>query len=331
MFKLEGCTVAITGAAGFIGRHLIRRCREKGCRIRGLDQTAPASDSAEFSDVEMFSGNICDAVAAERLCEGADLVFHTAAIVREGGKLDQFRKVNVEGTQTVAAAARAQGVKRFLQVSSVMVYGFDYPADVTEDGPLDGAGNSYCQTKIESEHAAFDFHDPGNFDVTAVRCGDVYGPGSQPWTVRPITLMKRRMFAHADGGRGVINHVYIDNLIDGFFLVAESDVMGEPFNISDGEVATFRDFFGRYATMLGKKWQPSLPAAFLKYSMIPTDLMNAVIRRDPLITREYLPYVLRKNRYSIEKARRVLGFEPKIGLDEGMLRIEAWGRETGLL
>ena len=109
----------------------------------------------------------------------------------------------------VTRAAREAGVRRFVHISSVMVYGFRYPPDVTEDGLLAGEGNPYCETKIESERVARSFQEPGTLDVVALRLGDVYGPGSVPWVVRPLELMRRRLFILPSGGRGVLNPVHM--------------------------------------------------------------------------------------------------------------------------
>jgi len=164
--------VAITGVAGFVGSHVAEAALSRGFFVRGLDviDRAPAG-------VERVVGDVGDAAAAARLCSGADFVVHAAAIVGEGGRKELFWRINVEGTRVVARAAREAGVRRFVHISSVMVYGFRYPPGVTEDGPLAGEGNPYCETKIESERVARAFREPGNLDVVALRLGDVYGPG----------------------------------------------------------------------------------------------------------------------------------------------------------
>src|SRR5206468_3894419 len=105
----------------------------------------------------------------------------------------------------------------FVHLSSVMVYGFSYLPDVDESGPMRGEGNPYCETKIESERAVLSL-DSRDFGVAVIRPGDVYGPGSVPWIARPLAMMQKGRFFLPDGGRGVINPVYVDNLVDGIFL-----------------------------------------------------------------------------------------------------------------
>src|SRR5262249_55924364 len=157
-----------------------------GWQVRGIDNSAAAATRAERVGAWVQTGDVTAEGSARRLCGGAEVIVHTAAIVGEGGEggdWARYRRVNVEGTRTMARAARAAGVGRFVHLSSVMVYGFTYPDGVDEDGPLRGENNPYCQTKIESEAALRELLPSG---VTIVRPGDVYGPGSIPWVVRPL-------------------------------------------------------------------------------------------------------------------------------------------------
>jgi len=168
---------------------------------------------------EYVTGDVTDLGLLRRFCRGLDRVYHTAAIVKEGGEWSGFFRVNVLGADSVAMAARDAGVRDFVHFSSVMVHGFDFPDGVTEEGPLDPADNAYCTTKILSEEAVLRHHEPGRFEVYVIRPGDVYGPGSVPWTIRPVEMMRRRQWVYIDSRRSIFNHVYIDNLLDGLDLV----------------------------------------------------------------------------------------------------------------
>jgi nucleoside-diphosphate-sugar epimerase len=326
--NLDGKTIAITGAGGFIGRRMVERCVERGFTVRGLDMSPGAAQFAEQAGAEMLVGDVCDPDTARQLCRGADVVFHTAAVVQEGGDPALFERVNIGGTRNMAAAAAEMGVRRFVQLSSVMVYGFDYPDDVTEDGPLRGEGNPYCQTKIDSEQVALEFHDPAGMGVTIIRAGDVYGPRSMPWTVRPIELMRRRMFIIPNGGRGLLSHVYVDNLLDAVLLALERDATGEALNITDGRRTTFREFFGYYERMLGGRRVFTMPAGLLRLGVRLQCRISRRLGRPPLATPDFIPFYARRGSYSIEKARRQLGYEPRVSLEEGMRNIERWLGES---
>ncbi len=318
-------TVAITGIGGFIGLRLAEIARDEGHVVRGLELSREGVRRAEAARHFVIEGDITDAAAAARLCDGADVVIHTAAVVEEDGAMARFRRINVGGTRTVASAARAAGARRFVHLSSVMVYGFDYPRDVTEDGPLRGEGNAYCETKIESERAALDLHLYGGsrMEVVVVRPGDVYGAGSVPWIVRPMALMKRGLFVVPRSG-GVINHVFIDNLVDGVLRAAEMPVGGEVFNITDGVATPCREFFRHHADMLNVAPPRALPLPILR----GLTRLSARAYRSMGATPPFLPaavdYLTRPHAYSIEKARRLLAYEPRVDLAEGMARVAAW-------
>ncbi len=320
----EAPLLAITGSGGFIGLRMAERARERGMRVRGLELSAEAARRAEAQGFETVVGDVNDTDAVRRLTTGASVVFHTAAIVDEGGEWPKFRKVNVEGTRHVASVARDAGVTRFVHLSSVMVYGFDYPRFVSEQGPLRGEGNPYCQTKIESEEALRLLHQRGGFEVIVIRPGDVYGPGSVPWVIRPAALMKRGLFVLIDGGRGIMNHVHVDNLIDGIFAALDRDATGEAFNLTDGAETTFRDYFTRLGALVGRKRFASLPRPVAMAAFAAMARGAELLGRKPLAEPGAVPFVTRPHAYSIEKARSWLGYQPKVTLDEGMRELAAW-------
>lgn len=328
--RLKSKTLLITGIGGFIGLRAAELALARGLRVRGIeiDPGRAAQTERRLKGVRVFAGDLADPAVLRRALQGVDLVLHTAAIVAEDGSLEDFRRVNVQATRRLAEAAAAAKARIFLHLSSVMVYGFVYPDGVAEDGPLRGEGNPYCITKIESEATLFELHRPGIFDVIVIRPGDVYGPGSGPWVVRPLELMRRRMFALVDGGRGVINHVYVDNLIDAILLAAErvKNARGLAFNLTDGRATTWREYFTRLAEIGG------VPRPFA----VPGGLMKAAVRVLNFFRRRFgLPlevqpagvdFVRRPYAVSIERAREILGYRPAVDLDEGLRRTAEWLR-----
>ncbi len=322
--KVEPPLMAITGAGGFIGLRMAEQARERGYAVRGLELDVRAAARASAAGAEVLVGDVGDGEAVRRLCESASVIFHTAAIVDEGGDWARFRRVNVEGTRHVASVARDLGVERFVHLSSVMVYGFDYPRLVTEEGPLRGEKNPYCQTKIESEEALGELHQPGRFETLVIRPGDVYGPASVPWVVRPAELMRRGLFMLIDGGRGIMNHVYVDNLIDGIFLALDKNATGQAFTLTDGGETTFREYFTRLGRLVGRDRLPSIPAPIAKLLFTLMAPVERMLGRKPLAEPSAVRFVTRRHPYSIAKARSVLGYEPRVTLDEGFRRVAEW-------
>ncbi|BBM86364.1 NAD-dependent epimerase/dehydratase family protein [Candidatus Uabimicrobium amorphum] len=313
--------IAITGIGGFIGARMAHRALQNGMRVKGLEICEQKAEQVRQEGVKVIVGDINNPNAVEQLCQQSDVVFHTAAIVKEGGDSALFRKVNVEGSRLVAQKAIENSVRHFIHLSSVMVYGFHYPQNATEDTPMSEQQNPYCQTKIEGEQVVMAFHHQGKLKVTVIRPGDVYGPGSIPWVVRPIQEMRKGILPVPS--TGVINHVYVDNLIDFVFLAMEKNLYGEAFNVTDGEATSLLKFFGYYRKMIGKGKLLALSPMSLRFLCHIVEKFYTFIGQTPTVTIDSVNFLNRKNAYSIVKAQQ-LGYTPKISLDQGMCFIQQW-------
>jgi nucleoside-diphosphate-sugar epimerase len=315
--------VFITGASGFIGRALYDRYAAEGHDVRGCDLLA----DPERNIVE---GDVATSGPWQDHARGCELVIHTAATVslrleRPG----EIWRSNVLGTANAVAAAERASVQRFVHFSSVTVFGFEFPDGVDERYPVRNTYVPYPDTKIASEQVVLQAHLDGRVPATIVRPGDVYGPRSRVWARIPAELIRARRFMLPGGGRGIHSPVYIDNLIDGVVLAASSpEALGQVFTLSDGIGVPYREFFGPYAELVGRRLI-TMPA--------PAAIgLSAVIQRvarlapgDNEVNPASARYLLRKGTYSIAKAREVLGWEPRVGLEEGLARTIAWLREQG--
>lgn len=311
-------TIAITGIGGFIGLRMAERARANGWTVRGLDLSPAGAERARAAGAEVVVGSVNDAAAVAAALQGADWVFHTAAIVEEDGPRDLYERVNIEGTRTVCNVAQQLGVRRLVHLSSVMVYGFDYPQDVAEDGPVDGQGNVYNDTKLASERVALSFNDPQRLGVIVIRPGDVYGRGSLPWVTRPVQMLRRGVFMLPGRGSGVINHVHVDNLIDGVMLAVDHDAIGEAFNITDGVATRCDAFFAPHARLAGVRRVPTLPTWAVMLLMRLSQPWWRLRGQTPPASPTALRFLLRRHRYSIAKAQARLGYQPRIDLEQGM-------------
>jgi nucleoside-diphosphate-sugar epimerase len=316
--------VFISGAHGFIGSVLAERYRERGVEVRGVDIRGNGGGVLE--------GDIAEPGSWQDHVSGCDLVVNTAAYVGFGGELDAVWRANVLGTRRMIEAAARAGAERFVQFSSVTAFGFDYPDGVDETYPVRLTGNPYPDSKIASEQVTLQAHVAGEVQATIVRPGDVYGPRSRAWTVLPVNMIKSGQMILPEGGHGQIGPVYIDNLVDGILLAAESpEAVGEIFTIADGVAVEIGDFFGHYSQMLGKSRPRSVPTPLARTIAMAGGRIEKALGRDTEMSASSIDYVAKRGGYSIEKARRILGYEPKVGLEEGMRRCEEWLRAEALL
>lgn len=317
-------TLLITGIGSFIGLRTTEIAIERGLQVRGLEPSPAAAQTAEQNGAKVIVGSTTDKDAVARACEGVDIAFHTESITQPSGDLDRFRAVNVGGSINAATAAKQAGVQAFVHLSSALVYGFRYPDCITEEGKLEGENNPFCQTKIESEAEVLKFNDPPGFGIVILRAGDIYGPGADAWVTRPLELMQQQAFVLVDGGRGVMNHLYIDNLVEGVFLSLEKEAYGESFNLTDGCQTSWKEYYLRLAEIGGMPKPISMPSFLVKKAA-------QLKSKEANISPAAIDFVTRQYAYSTEKAQRMLNFVPQIGLDEGMERIAKWIRSQNSL
>lgn len=319
-------SVFISGASGFIGRALVERLRRDGVEVSGVDVTPDP-------DAGVVAGDISERDSWREAAVGAETVIHTAALVTNAASAADAWRVNVAGTRRMLDAAKAGGAKRFVHFSSVRAFGDrGFPDQVDESHPVRPDGNTYVDTKIASEQVVLQAHAAGEIEATIIRPGDVYGPGSRPWTILIVEAIKAGRFLLPAMGKGIFSPVYVDNLVDGVLAAARSDgASGQVLTISDGTFPTTREFFGHYFRMLGKRGPLCVPTPLALAAVAIPEAVARLTGTETEIRRAAMIYLARDAGYSIAKARGLLGYEPEVDLEEGMRRTEAWLRERGML
>lgn len=318
--------VFVTGAGGFIGRAVATRFRDQGAEVAGVDLAADP-------ELGVVAGDIASAGPWQEAAIGADVVVHTAAIVSNAYDLGESWRANVLGTRNALDTAAAAGARRFVHLSSVRAFSdLGFPDGVDERHPVRPDGNPYVDTKIASEQVVLQAHAAGEVECAIARPGDVYGPGSRPWTVLPLEIIRSNRFVLPAGGRGIFSPVYVDDLVTGLTLLAERpEATGQVFTLGPARGVPTKEFFGHYYRMLGKRGPLCLPTSLAVTAARAAGAAERLRGNRTEVNAASMRYLARPGGYSIEKARRLLGYEPRVDLDEGMRRTEAWLREQRLL
>ena len=319
--------VVVTGAAGFVGRHLAERLVAVGMPVVASDLRDPRIAGARFACCD-----ITDPAACERLVQGASAIFHVASAVqtRRSGAAAVWA-VNHGGTRNLLAAARRSGVMRFIYVSSAsVVY---QGADIEHgDESLPYAALSqapYADSKIAAEREVLAASRADALRTCALRPHVVFGPGDG----RLLPAILR----HADGLRlGVggrdkrSDFTYVDNLIDALVsadtrLAADPALGGRAWFITNGEPLAFWDFIDRMLTATGRpvtRGRIPFPVAYAAAALAETvtTLLGRSTGPENGFTRFAVRYMCTHHYFSIDRARRDLGYAPAVSIDEGIVR-----------
>ncbi len=317
--------VFVTGALGFVGRAILARYQELDAETVGLDLHANPSAG-------VVAGDVSEPDAWQEMINGCDLVIHTAAIVTNNVPPSEAWRVNVLGTRRVLDAAIQAGARRFVHLSSLAAMRFILEDRADETAPVMPTGNPYVDTKIASEQAVLAAHATCEIPCTIIRPADIYGPGSRPWTIVPVQMIKKGLFLLPAHGQGVFRAIYIDDLVDGVMLAAENkEGSGQIFIIGGESTVSCEKFFGYYYHMLGKG-SPRMVSTPVAIAIAEIGrVIFTLLGRQTELGRGAMEMLSKKNTVSNAKARRILGWQPRVDLDEGMRRTETWLRTQKIL
>jgi nucleoside-diphosphate-sugar epimerase len=319
----------VTGAAGFVGRRAVVRLTELGIRVRGLIRRDVLHRDGAARDVEWARGDITDPRALAVAAAGCDLVFHCAW---GGTTLAEARLINVGGTRAVVEAAASAGVRRIVHLSTMAVHGSVLPPVLTEEAPFCLDGEPYGVSKAEGEREAFTCGAACGVEVVALRPTLVYGPRAPLWVLAYFERVKNGQVALIDGGRGLVNLVYVDDLVDAMWRAATIPAAaGEAFLVSGPAPVTWRDYLGSFAAMCRKPLPPTVSRRRAQIEMQWLRVYGTLAQRPRRLQGMDVKLMTQCTAVSIAKARDVLGFVPEVDLARGMASCEHWLRDEGYL
>ena len=327
----------VTGGTGFIGSHLAEDARCRGAEVVVLGLTDRPEEQAnaallEGLGVRVLPGSVTDAALCARAMEGVTHVYHLAVAMREAGMTDEyFEEINLGGTRRLLETASARGLQRFVYCSTIGIFGHRAAGITNEDSPL-RPGNVYERTKVAAEGMARDFHARVGLPVVILRPADVYGP-------RDYRLLKlfrgvvAGRFPLFGDGKGRRHMVFVDDVVAAFRLASEEDgAVGQALIIAGPESCTLRELIDAIARASGQRrfgWR--LPLAPMLAAAAVVEDVSTALKVTPPIYRRRMDFFHSDSAFDTSRARRVLRWEPKVHLNEGVVRtLEAY-RKAGLV
>ena len=327
-------TIFLTGATGLVGSHVVEEAIRRGHRVRAL--VRPTSDTRWLDQwrVERIAGDLEDAQALREGVVGADWVFNCAAKVGDWGTLAEFRRLNVAALRLLLEAASDARVDRFVHVSSLGVYeGRDHHGTDETVPPAANSLDAYTRSKTEAEALVLDYHRRLGLPAAILRPGFIYGERDRTVLPKLLLNLRRGTFVYFGTGDQAMNCIYVKNLVEGIFLAAENPAaIGEVFNLTDGERVTKTRFVSRVAELSGLE-PPTrhIPLGLARFlaNLVEGAAKLRGAKNPPLINKARFKFLGLNLDFSIEKARRVLGYQPPYTFEQGIERAMAEHRPSG--
>jgi nucleoside-diphosphate-sugar epimerase len=322
----------VTGASGFAGSRLLARLAQEKRTVRALVRnTSNLSDISDFHP-QLVYGDVGDPEAVDRFVEGCDAVYHVAALYREAAVPDsEYFRVNLKGTENVVKSCLKHRVKKLVHCSTIGVLGHivDPPADETT--PY-APGDAYQRSKCEGEKLVLRFCREEGLPAAVVRPAAIYGPGDTR-LLKLFRLIASGRFVMIGSGKVYYHLAYIDNLVDGFLLAGDSDrSVGQVYIVADERYVPLWNLVYSIADEVGVK------RPYLRIPARPVQWLGSLVQAvcvpfgiDPPIHRRRVDFFTKSRAFRIDKAKTELGYQPKVGLEEGIRRTARWYREKGLL
>jgi nucleoside-diphosphate-sugar epimerase len=321
--SLSPKTIFLTGGTGLVGSHVVEEALARGHRVRALVRASSDTRWLDQWDVEKVPGDLADAEALRHGVAGADWVFNCAAKVGDWGALEDFRRLNVEALRVLLEAAADAHVDRFVHVSSLGVYeGRDHYGTDETTPPAAEALDGYTRSKVEAEALALRYFAERKLPVAIVRPGFIYGPRDRTVLPKLVHALRSGRFFYFGSGDQALNCIYVKNLVHGIFLAAEApEAVGQVFNLTDGQRVSKRQFVSRVAELAGLRPPRRRIPLWLAWTL--AILMERRAQRrgatePPLVNKARYKFLGLNLDYSIDKARRVLGYRPPYATDEAL-------------
>ena len=323
-------TVLVTGAGGFTGGHLARYLASRGEHVRALVRRPDSAAGLVHPHIDVVEGDITDRASLTRAIAGTDVVYNIAARYREANlPAAAYHAVNAAAVAAIVELARPAGVRRVVHCSTVGVHGDVERPPADEDAPF-APGDIYQLTKVEGERLGREAAARAGVDLVIARPTGIYGPGDRR-LFKLFGKIATRRFIMLGSGKNFYHVTYIDDLCEGFRLCGTIPAAaGRTYILGGGEVTTLRELVQVTAKVAGVAppgitlpiWPVWLAGAICETVFTPFGM-------SPPLYRRRVDFFRKSRAFDITRARRELGFAPRVGLREGIRRTLDWYREHG--
>lgn len=321
--------ILVTGANGFVGRHLIMALQERGDSIRALSSPTGDTTWLKQHNIPVFRGDIRDQETLTEPMHGVDAVVHLVAETKKKwGPMQSSYLVNVTGTENVCRAARTAKVGRIIHVSTSAIYDMGVGRPVTEDDLLKPLDDPYCFTKAQGDNLVQRMIREEHLPAVILRLGALLGPGDGVNFGRLAERVRAGKGIIVGSGNNAIPFVYITDVVQALLLTLDSEqAIGHIYNISNDHPLTQKQYLTAIAQEMGvappRIHVPYYPMYAAAYVAERVTVVSGY-RIPPLATRHGIQILGEDGRLSITKARNELGYMPQVSIREAVRLTASW-------
>ncbi len=328
--------VIVTGATGFVGGHLVEKLVKEGYEVRALAHSDKSNTSVLKSlDVEIVYGDVLDSDAMEKAIQGCQQVYHLV-VLRPRYRLpkrhivEQVRQTNIQGTENVARAALKANVERLVYTSSVGVYGFitNSPVDeTTKPNP----NNLRRECKWVAEQVMLSYHQKHDLPVVIARLTGVLGARTSNW-LKLFKDIANQNFRMIGSGENYEHPTCVADIVEGIKLCGRvKDIEGEVYNIASEQPIKVKDLVSLIAEELNVNNSfARSPALFYQPINTVSNLIYKYLHYDLPFSKP-LDMFLANRIFDISKAKKELGYQPKVSYQESISQTANWYIEKGYI
>lgn len=329
--------ILVTGASGFIGRHLVEKLCQQKHQVRCLVRKNSNVGFLKDNKVELVYGDITIKETLGNIAEGIELVFHLVgignicAVSKEA--YNYYYKVNVLGTKNLLEECRRAGIKKFVYFSSVAAMGLLKDSHEINESMVPHPVTPYERSKFESEKINLEYCQRYSLPSVIIRPTMVYGQGAIASEILHICkfMRKYRIFPTIGSGDNLMSLVHVYDLVDAAYLAA---IQGKPSQVY---IITDKSYtLNQLSDIIAKEldiriFKIRLPVKIAYCAAFVIETFSQAIKIDPFFTRQRVKSVLTDRIFSINKAATELGYTPKINLEKGIKDTIYWYKNNGYL
>jgi len=322
----------VTGGTGFTGSHLVRSLIEEGMEVRVLARPTSKTDFLKDLDAEIVIGDISERDDLDRAVKGMDKVFNIAAAFRESNLPEKtYWAVNYNGTKNILEACLKYDVSRLVHCSTIGVVSSvaTVPSDETASY---SPGDVYQQSKCEAEKEVLRFAREKKLPASVIRPCAIYGPGDMR-LLKMFRMIAQRKFYVFGSGKAFYHMVYINDLVSGFILASEKEkAVGEVFIIGGDKYTTLNELF----RIIADEFEVNPPKIHFPYK--PIEVLSVLmeyaykpLKKEPPLYKRRVAFFKKDRAFNISKAKRILGYRPKVDLRKGIHLTAKWYIDNGYI